>query len=46
MPKFIGHLLCLLGFHDFKVIDKEFDFNLEGGVEVVQCRRCQLMFRR
>ena len=46
MPKFIGHLLCLLGFHDFKVIDREFDFSLEGGVEVVQCRRCQLMFRR
>jgi hypothetical protein len=46
MPKFIGHLLCLLGFHDFKVIDKIFDFGLGGGVEVVQCRRCQLMVRR
>ena len=46
MGKFIGRLLCQYGFHHFKVIDKEFDFNLGGGVEVVQCRRCQLMFRR
>ena len=46
MRRFIGHLLCLPGFHDFKVIDKEFDFSQGDGVEVVQCRRCQLMFRR
>ena len=51
--KYIGHLLCLLGFHDFKIIDKIFGFAfsrklmLQGGsVETVQCRRCQLIVRR
>jgi hypothetical protein len=46
MRKFIGHLLCLLGFHDFKVIDKEFDFSSGSGVETVQCRRCEMIVRR
>ena len=46
MPKLIGHLLCLLGFHDFKIIDREFDFGSGDGVETVQCRRCQLIVRR
>jgi hypothetical protein len=53
MPKFIGHLLCLLGFHDFKIIDKIFGFVLSrklmrqaGGVETFQCGRCQLIVKR
>lgn len=36
----IGRLLCLLGFHDFKVIDATLGFGSAGGTSTVQCRRC------
>ncbi len=36
----IGRLLCLLGFHDFKIIDATLGFGAAGGTSTVQCRRC------
>jgi len=39
-PSIMGRLLCWLGFHDFRVIDKSFGFSGESDIEKVQCRRC------
>ena len=36
----IGRILCGLGFHDFRIIDRTFGFGAGGGVEKVQCQRC------
>jgi hypothetical protein len=46
MKKFLGHLLCLLGIHDFRVIDATLGFGAGGGVEKVECRRCGLVTTR
>ena len=43
--RFMGRLLCLLRFHDFKVTDRTFEFG-SGGVETVECRRCKIIVRR
>jgi len=40
LPPFFGRLLCWLGFHDLRVIEKSFDFGAGGGIEKVECRRC------
>ena len=40
LPSLLGRLLCWLGFHDFRVIDKTFEFGGGGGIEKVECRRC------
>ena len=37
----VGRLLCLLGFHDFKVIDATIGFGPAGGTSTVQCQRCE-----
>ena len=39
-PPLLGQLLCWLGFHDFRVIEKSFGFGDAGGVEKDECRRC------
>ncbi len=36
----LGKLLCLLGFHDYRVISGTFGFGGAGNVEKVECRRC------
>lgn len=36
----IGQLLCLLGFHDFRLVEVEESFGLGGQVKKVECRRC------
>ena len=36
----VGRLLCLLGFHDFKVIDATIGFGSAGGTSTVECQRC------
>jgi len=46
LRRFMGYLLCLLRFHDFKVIDREFDFGSSSSIETVQCRRCEIIVRR
>ena len=40
LAKIVGRLLCLLGFHDFKVINTTLGFGPAGGTSKVQCRRC------
>ena len=42
----IARLLCLLGWHDFKIIEGSFGFGASGGVEKVECRRCGLVTTR
>jgi len=36
----VGRLLCLLGSHDFKVIDATIGFGSAGGTSTVKCQRC------
>ncbi len=36
----LGKLLCWLGFHDFYVVSKSFEFRAGEAVEKVECRRC------
>ena len=40
LHKILGQLLCLLGFHDYRVISGTFGFGGAGNVEKVECRRC------
>lgn len=40
LAKIVVRLLCILGFHDFKVIDATLGFGAAGGTSTVQCRRC------
>lgn len=44
--KFIGKLECLLGFHDFQVIEVTASFGSAGGVAKVKCKRCHLIATR
>ncbi len=36
----LGRLLCWLGLHDYRVVDRTFEFGLGGDTEKLQCRRC------
>ena len=45
LPKFIGRLLCFLGFHDFRIVQESFSFG-GGIVEKVECKRCGLIATR
>ena len=36
----LGRLLCLLGVHDFKVIDATIGFGSAGETSTVKCQRC------
>jgi hypothetical protein len=45
LHRFVGHLLCRLRFHDFKVTDRTFELG-SGGMETVECRRCEIIVRR
>jgi hypothetical protein len=42
----ITRILCLLGGHDFRVIEVTFGFGPSGKVEKVQCQRCGLVTTR
>ena len=44
--KIIGRLPCLLGFHDFRVLEVTFGFGAGGNVERIQCKRCGLITTR
>jgi hypothetical protein len=49
MPKLLellGLLLCRLGIHDFRVVDRAFEFGAGGGTEKVTCKRCGLTMTR
>ena len=45
LQKTFGRLLCLLGFHSFRLIEKAASFG-SGGVEKIQCQRCGLTITR
>ncbi len=46
LPTLFGRFLCWLGFHDFQVIDKTFEFGAGGGIEKIECRRCGVIATR
>ncbi len=47
MINIFHRLLCLLGFHDFRIIEATMNFGPTGAVEKVECRRCgHLAIRR
>ncbi len=41
----LGRLLCSLGYHRFRIVEKTGSFGT-GGVEKVQCTRCGLIITR
>jgi hypothetical protein len=46
VPTLLGKLLCLLGFHDFQVLEVRFGFGQGNRIERVECRRCALVVTR
>ncbi len=36
----VGRLLCILGLHDFRVLEVRFGFGQGNRIEKVECRRC------
>lgn len=36
----VGRLLCILGFHDYRVLEVRFGFGEGNRIEKVECRRC------
>jgi hypothetical protein len=38
-----ARLLCLIGFHDFQVMEVSFTFGDSGNIEKLQCKRCKLV---
>jgi len=43
MPKlarFLGLLMYRFGFHNFRVLNKTFEFGAGAGIETVKCKRC------
>ena len=40
MAQLLGKLLCWLGFHDYYLVSKSFEFRAGAAVEKVECRRC------
>jgi hypothetical protein len=45
-PPLLVRLLCRLGFHDFRMINKTFGFGTAGGIETVECLRCGVTITR
>ena len=41
-----GHFLCWLGFHDYHVLEKTFQFGAGSGIEKVECLRCGVTVTR
>ena len=47
LPNMLGRLLCWLGLHDYRVVDRTFGFGPGGDTEKVLCRRCgQVIIRK
>jgi hypothetical protein len=42
----VGRLLCVLGFHDYRVVEVRFGFGQGNRIEKVECQRCQLISTR
>lgn len=43
---YLGKFLCWLGVHDFRVIDRSFQFGTGDGIEKVECKRCGIVVNR
>jgi len=39
MKKLVGKILCWLGFHDYRIVDVNYEFATRG-VEHDECKRC------
>ena len=39
----LGRVLCLLGFHDFEILEVSAGFGTGGSVAKVRCKRCGLI---
>ena len=39
IPASVGRLLCMIGVHDYRVVEVKSSFGC-GAVEIRQCRRC------
>lgn len=46
MSRILGRILCLLGLHDYRLVERNVSFGSEGAVEKVQCKRCGLTITR
>lgn len=40
MGSLLGRILCVLGLHDYQVVEVDFTFGLGGGIAKLRCRRC------
>ncbi len=40
VPLWLGRMLCLLGFHDFHLVESVIGFGAGQQVDKVECRRC------
>ncbi len=40
VPTILGRLLCLLGIHNFRILEVTYGFTPGSNVQWVQCRRC------
>ncbi|GMQ88131.1 MAG: hypothetical protein BMS9Abin08_1356 [Gammaproteobacteria bacterium] len=46
LPPLLGRLLCWLGLHNFRVVDRMFEFGAGGAIEKVECKRCGVTMTR
>ncbi len=46
LRRILGRTLCVLGLHDFRLVERILTFGSEGGVERVRCTRCGLTITR
>ena len=46
LVKRLSRLLCLLGIHDFRILEVKFGFGVGSRIEKVECRRCGLITSR
>ncbi len=42
MVSWLGRLLCVVGLHDFQVIEVSLSFGAGGKIEKLVCQRCGL----
>ena len=40
LPKILGRFLCLLGIHDFRIVEVTYGFAPGSNVQRLQCKRC------
>ena len=46
LETWVGRLLCLLGFHDFRLVESTGAFGAAGEVQKSECRRCGRVITR